>query len=55
MGHSYSKTRKHGKYKSFNRKNAIKVLQIDATIENRATQIDETSASVLKYRTPHFK
>ena len=55
MGHSYVKPRKHIKYKTFNRKNAIKVLHIDAKIENRATIIDESSASVLKYRTPHFR
>jgi hypothetical protein len=55
MGQGYTKPRKHSKYKPFNRKNPIKVLHIDAKIEKRATIIDETSSSVLKYRTPHFR
>ena len=55
MGHAYIKPRKHSKYKSFNQKNPIKVINIDAKIEKRATLIDESSSSVLKYRTPHFR
>ncbi len=55
MGHLHSKARKTSKLKSTNRKKSIKVIHIDAKIENRATVVDETSVSVLKYRTPHFR
>lgn len=33
----------------------IKIDKLDVRIENKPTQIDERSSSVLKYRTPHFK
>ena len=33
----------------------IRILELDAKIENRPTIIDEKSPAVLKYRTPHFR
>ena len=33
----------------------IRVLRIEAKIDNEPTQIDETSPAVLKYRTPNFR
>jgi len=33
----------------------IRILELDATIENRPTIIDEKCSAVLKYRTPHFR
>lgn len=33
----------------------IRVLNFHAKIEKHATSIDESSASVLKYRTPNFR
>lgn len=33
----------------------IRILDLDAKIENRPTIIDEKSTAVLKYRTPHFR
>jgi len=33
----------------------IRILELEATIENRPTILDEKSPAVLKYRTPHFR
>ncbi|CAF1456115.1 unnamed protein product, partial [Adineta ricciae] len=33
----------------------VRILELEATIENRPTTIDEKSPAVLKYRTPHFR
>lgn len=33
----------------------IKILDFHVEIENKATSIDESSSSVLKYKTPQFK
>lgn len=33
----------------------IRILELEAKIENRPTIIDEKSSAVLKYRTPHFR
>lgn len=33
----------------------IKLLELRAEIESKPTMIDETSSSVLKYKTPQFK
>lgn len=33
----------------------IRILELEAKIENRATILDEKSTTVLKYRTPHFR
>jgi hypothetical protein len=33
----------------------IKILDLHAEIESKPTLIDETSSSVLKYKTPQFK
>ncbi|CAF1211970.1 unnamed protein product [Adineta steineri] len=33
----------------------VRILELEATIENRPTIIDEKSPAVLKYRTPHFR
>jgi len=33
----------------------IRILELEAAIENRPTMIDEKSPAVLKYRTPHFR
>lgn len=33
----------------------IKILELNAEIESKPTLIDETSSSVLKYKTPQFK
>ncbi|CAF3523898.1 unnamed protein product [Rotaria socialis] len=33
----------------------IRILELDAKIENRPTIIDEKNPAVLKYRTPHFR
>jgi hypothetical protein len=33
----------------------IKILELRAEIESKPTLIDETSSSVLKYKTPQFK
>lgn len=33
----------------------IQIEQIQAIIENKPTQIEEKSHSVLKYKTPHFR
>ena len=33
----------------------IKILDLNAEIESKATMIDESSSSVLKYKTPQFK
>lgn len=33
----------------------IKIVEVRAEIENKPTLIDETSSSVLKYKTPQFK
>ncbi|KAL5012261.1 hypothetical protein ScPMuIL_010812 [Solemya velum] len=36
-------------------KNRIRILNLEATIENQPTAIDEGSSSVLKYKTPNFR
>ena len=33
----------------------IRILELEAKIENRPTVLDEKSSAVLKYRTPHFR
>lgn len=33
----------------------IKILHLQAKIDNEPTKIDETSPAVLKYRTPNFR
>lgn len=33
----------------------IRIVELEAKIENRPTMIDEKSSAVLKYRTPHFR
>lgn len=55
MGHLHSKTQKRNKLKTSIRKSSIKILHIDAKIDNSLTEIDEMTASVLKYKTPHFR
>lgn len=59
MGHFYSKSTSDPKANCLltneNIVMGIKIEKIYAKIENKATQVDERSSSVLKYRTPHFK
>lgn len=59
MGHFYSKSKSWSSNHFFNHRNStvmgIKIEKIKVKIENKATQIDERSPSVLKYKTPHFK
>ena len=33
----------------------IRIVELEAKIENRPTIVDEKSPAVLKYRTPHFR
>lgn len=33
----------------------IRIVELEAKIENRPTVLDEKSSAVLKYRTPHFR
>ena len=33
----------------------IRILEIEAKIDKEPTQVDESSAAVLKYRTPNFR
>ena len=33
----------------------IRILEIEAKIDKEPTQLDESSAAVLKYRTPNFR
>ncbi|CAF1035703.1 unnamed protein product [Brachionus calyciflorus] len=60
MGNLYSKNSFASKSSSSTVTNSniiagIKIDKLDVRIENKATQIDERSSSVLKYRTPHFR
>lgn len=59
MGQFYSKNSNDQKENYLlNKENiimGIKLEKVEAKIENKPTVIDERSASVLKYRTPHFK
>ena len=60
MGHLYSKV-KSDKYRNKNSNNSnsgfldIKIESLEVKIDNKPTQIDENSKTVIKYRTPHFR
>ncbi|CAF1249710.1 unnamed protein product, partial [Didymodactylos carnosus] len=61
MGNLYSKAKRAIIMRTIGKKTykqnilPIRINELDAKIENRATTLDEKSPAVLKYRTPHFK
>ncbi|CAF1632909.1 unnamed protein product, partial [Didymodactylos carnosus] len=61
MGNLYSKAKRAIVMRTIGQKThkqnilPIRINELDAKIENRATTLDEKSPAVLKYRTPHFR
>jgi hypothetical protein len=57
MGNFHSRLSKTIKILDKNCKKSfsIKILELDARIDNHPTIIDERSISVLKYKTPRFR